>query len=82
MGLLEGGHTAVRDTIPQFDVAIFAAGDVAVGRGIVADTTNGICVLVQWVAGHKALEGVDIVEAEGRVLRSYQQEVTRWVEGD
>lgn len=76
MGLLKCGDTAVRDTVPQFDAAILAACDIAVGSGIVAYTTDGVCVLVQWVARHKALEGVNIVEAESGVLGSHKQEVS------
>lgn len=75
VGFLEGGHAAVGDAIPQFDAAVLAAGDIAVGAGVVADAADGIGVLVQWVAGHEALEGVDIVETQGGVLRSNQQEV-------
>lgn len=76
VGLLKGGHTAIGDTIPEFDAAILTAGDVAVGGGVIADATDGVCVLVQRVAGHKALKGVDIVETQGGMLRSHQQEVT------
>lgn len=76
MGLFEGSHATIGDTVPQLDAAILAAGDVAVGGGVVADTTDRVSVLVQGVAGHKALEGIDVVEAEGGVLRSHQQEVT------
>lgn len=72
VGLLECGDAAVWDAIPQFDAAVLAAGDVAVGGGVVADAADGVCVLVQRVAGHEALEGVDIVEAEGGVLCSHQ----------
>lgn len=76
MRFLEGGHAAVRDAVPQFDAAVLAAGDVAVSGGVVADAADGVCVLVQWVAGHKALESVDVVEAQGGVLRPHEQEVT------
>lgn len=72
VGLLECDHTAVGDAIPQFDAAVFAACDVAVGGGVVAGAADGVCVLVQRVAGHEALEGVDVVEAEGGVLCSHQ----------
>lgn len=61
MGLLEGGHTAVGDAVPQLDAAVLAAADIAVGGGVVADAADGVRVLVQRVAGHKALEGVDII---------------------
>lgn len=71
MGLLKSRHAAVGDAIPQLDAAVLAAGDVAVGGGVVADATDGVCVLVQWIARHKALEGVDIIKAEGGVLRSH-----------
>lgn len=76
VGLFKGGHAAVGDAVPQLDAAIFAAGDVAVGGGVVADAADGVRVLVQRIAGHETLEGVDVVEAEGGVLRSHQQEVT------
>lgn len=76
MGLLESGDAAVGDAIPKLDAAVLAAGDVGVGAGVVADATDGVCVLVQRVAGDKALEGVDVVKAECGVLRSNQQEVT------
>lgn len=52
MGFVEGDHTAIGDSIPQLDAAVLAAGDVAVGRGVVADAAYGVRVLVQWVAGH------------------------------
>lgn len=82
VGLLKGGDATVGNAIPQLDAAVLAAGDVAVGSGVVADATDGVCVLVQGVARHEALEGINIVEAEGRVLCSHQQEVTRRVEGN
>lgn len=82
VGLLEGGHAAVGDAVPEFDAAVFAAGDVAVGGRVVADTADGVRVLVHWVTGHEALEGVDVIQAEGGMLRSYQQEVTGRMEGD
>jgi len=62
MSLVEGCHTTVGDAIPQFDAAVLAAGDVAIGSGVVADTADGVCVLVQRVARHEALEGVDVIE--------------------
>lgn len=76
MGLLKGDHATIGDTVPQLNAAILATGDIAVGCGVVADTTNGVCVLVQGVARYKALEGIDVVETEGGMLRSHQQEVT------
>lgn len=82
MCLLEGGHAAVGNAVPQFDAAVLAAGDIAVGAGVVADPADGVRVLVQWVAGHKALEGVDVVKPQRRVLRSHQQKVPRRVKGD
>lgn len=82
VGLLESGHASVGDAVPELDAAVFAAGDVAVGGGVVADAADGVCVLVQRVAGHKALEGINVVEAEGGVLCPHQKEVTRRVEGD
>lgn len=72
VGLLECGDAAVGDAVPQFDAAVFAACDVAVGGRVVADAADRVCVLVQWVAGHEALEGVDVVETEGGVLSSHQ----------
>lgn len=72
MGLLECGDAAVGDAVPQFDAAVFAACDVAVGGGVVADAADRVCVLVQRVAGHEALEGVDVIETEGGVLGSHQ----------
>lgn len=72
MGLLKGGDAAVGDAVPQLNAAVFAAGHVAVGGGVVVDTADGVGVLVEWVAGHEALEGVYVVEAEGRMLGSHQ----------
>lgn len=46
VGFIKGSHTPVRHSIPQFDAAIFATGDVAVGTGIVADSADGVCVLI------------------------------------
>lgn len=63
MGFLKGGHAPVRHSVPQFDAAIFATGDVAVGAGIVTDSADGVCVLIQRVAGHETLESVDIIKA-------------------
>lgn len=72
VGLLKGGDAAVGDTVPELDAAVFAAGHVAVGGGVVADAADGVGVLVQRVARHEALEGVYIVEAQGWVLRPHQ----------
>lgn len=72
MGLLKCGDAAVGDPVPEFDAAIFAAGDIAVGGGVVAHAADGVGVLVQRVARHKALEGVYVIEAEGRMLCSHQ----------
>lgn len=82
MGLLECGDTAVWDAIPELDAAVLAAGDVAVGAGVVAYATDGVRVLVERVAGYEALEGVDIIEAEGGVLCSHQEEVSWRMERD
>lgn len=82
VGLLKGRHTAVGDAVPQFDAPVLAAGDVAVSRRVVADAADGVCVLIQRVAGHKALEGVGVVETQGGVLCSHQQKIPRGVEGD
>lgn len=82
MSLLKGGHAAVGDAVPQLDAAVLAAGDVAVGARVIADAADGVGVLVQRVAGHEALEGVDVVQPQRRVLRSHQQKVPRRVEGD
>lgn len=82
VGLVEGGDTPVGDAVPQLDAAVLAAGHVAVGRGVVAHAADGVGVLVQRVARHKALESVDVVQAQGGVLRAHQQEVSRRVEGD
>lgn len=80
--LVEGGDAAVGHAVPQLDAAVLAARHVAVGRGVVAHAADGVRVLVQRVARHEALEGVDVVEAQGGVLRAHQQEVSRRVEGD
>lgn len=80
MGFLKGGYTAIRNTIPQLDAAVLATGDVAVGCGVIVDAAYGVCVLIQRVAGHKALESVDIIETESGMLRANQQEVTRRME--
>lgn len=82
MGLLKGGDAAVRDAVPKLDAAVFAAGDITVGSGVVADATDGVRVLVQWVPRHKTLECVHIVEPQGGVLSAYQQEISRRVEGN
>lgn len=72
MGLLKRGDAAVGDPVPEFNAAVFAAGDIAVGGGVVVDAADGVSVLVQRVARHKALEGIYVIEAEGRMLRSHQ----------
>lgn len=82
VGLVEGGDAAVGDAVPQLDAAVLAAGHVAVGRGVVAHAADGVRVLVQRVARHEALEGVDVIEAQRGVLRANEQEVSRRVEGD
>lgn len=82
VGLVEGGDAAIGDAVPQFDAAVFAAGDVAVGRGVVADTADGVGVLVQRVTGHEALKGVHIVQTQRGVLCAHEQEVSGRVEGD
>lgn len=71
MCFLKGRHAAVRDTVPQLDAAVLAAGDIAISCGVVADPADGVCVLVQWVARHEALESVDVIEAQGGVLRPH-----------
>lgn len=68
MGFLKGGHTPVRHPVPQLDAAVFATGDVAVSAGIVTDSADGVCVLVQRVAGHKTLESVNVIKTQGWVL--------------
>lgn len=62
MCLLKCRHASVGDAIPQFDAPILAAGDIAVGGGVVADAADGVRVLIKWVAGHKALESVGVIE--------------------
>lgn len=80
--LLEGGDAAVGHPIPEFDAAILAACHVHVGAGVVVDRADGICVLILGVAGHEALEGVDVVEPKGWVLGAHQDEIPRRVEGN
>lgn len=82
MGFVKGGDAAVGDPVPELNAAIFAAGDVAVGGGVVVHAADGVGVLVQRVARHKALEGVYIIEAEGWMLRPHQQIVPGRVERD
>lgn len=63
MCLLKGGDAAVGDPIPEFDAAVLAACHVHVGAGVVVDGADGVRVLVLGVAGHEALEGVDVIQA-------------------
>lgn len=82
MCLLKGGDAAVGDPIPEFDAAILAACHVHVGAGVVVDGADGIGVLVLGVAGHEALEGVDVIQTKGWVLGPHQDEISRRVEGN
>lgn len=82
MCLLKSRDAPVRDSIPQLDAAVLAASHIHIGTRIVVNRTYGVGVLVLRIAGHKALEGVDIIQAEGGVLSADEDEVSRRVERD
>lgn len=46
MGLIKGGDAAVGDAVPELNAAVFAAGHIAVGSGVVVDIADGVGVLV------------------------------------
>lgn len=82
MSFLKGCDAAIGNAIPQLDAAVLAASDVHVGTRIVVNGTDGIGVLVLGIARNETLEGVDIIEAECRMLSPNQDKVPRRVERD